>query len=428
MKLPHHNRYAKRRLLVVSVITFVCLWPMNSLFSGIRFVGAVLTPQRIIIPTMFSFVLASESNARLLPKRFLDWRTMFYAWLTWGLVTVIIGTYSNRTDAFRELWTILLSFMVVFILVNQIMADDLFHYVLSLIKWIYIGTVLFGMIEIATGFHLSTSAHFVLPGYSVDWYQPTAQFYGVNDYSAYLALFSPILIYRTEKFRSIIASVVIFLMILYIMVRNDAVISIIGTMVGLAAFLWIVGGKQPIRRKSTALLVVFLTIVAIFILFSPLPGFASPLSRAFQRLTNEYSNYLNNTGSMYARISMYKEMLKIMTKQFFIGFGPASLRQVIEIKGASLPLLDPHNYHVELVFAYGLPIYILIFICYVRIIRSNIRKYRLTGHRVFALIAASSFILPIISIAPSGFIGYQYPWLLFAIGIVTQEKIKKRID
>lgn len=416
MRLPFHNHFAIRRVLVASLVVFISLWPMNSAFSGARIMGILLTPQRVLLPALFLFVFSSESKASLIPSRLFDWRTLFYFWLSWGVLMGLIEGYSNHGDAIKELLAILLSFMLVFIIHNQVKTLDHFYLILTVLKWLYIGTVLFGIFETITGYHLSTSAHYVLPGYSEDWYQPTAQFYGVNDYCAYLALFSPILLYRTEKLTSKLISSLLFLGVLYMMVRDDAVISIIGVMTGLIAYLWVISGKYPVRRKLAVVSALIVLIVVVLLWTSYFLSDSSPLSKAFRRLVFEYDNFKSGTGSMYQRISMYGEMLKLLPGRLFLGYGPASLSTYVTEQGINMPLINPHNYHLELIFSYGLPFYIFLLLSYAKIIKNNSKLFQATRHKPYSIIVASCFILPIISIAPSGFIGYLYPWIVFAMG------------
>lgn len=423
MKLPFPDKYSSRRRLLTGILVFICLWPMNTALSSIRIFSLVVTPQRILIPILFLFSVSTESRCWVTTGEIFDWRTLFFFWLYWSAIMAFLGGYSNHADASKEILGIILSFMVVSVLHAQIKTVDDYLGVLTLIKWIYIATILFGLIEVFTGFHLSTSAHHVLPGYSKDWLQPTAQFYGINDYSAYLAFFSPILFYRVEKRLSKLLSFALFTCILFMMVRNDAVISIIGTMIGVTVVFWLCGGKSPLTRRLIVLAAVTVMVLALlgWLSFSTTGG--GPLPSALRRLQSEFASYKSGTGSMHVRLSMYREMVKIMLDHMFLGYGPASLLQVVKARGISLPLINPHNYHLELIFSYGLPLYLLLVYNYVRIVKTNTRLYRQTGQKASAFIVASCFILPIISMAPSGFIGYLYPWPIFALGVVVRDPV-----
>lgn len=425
MMLQFRDKNSRYRLTVLAVLVFVILWPMNSAFSSTRFLGLVLTPQRIMIPSLFLYTMATEREVWVIPKKMLDWRIFFFLWFSWSVILTLTEGYSNHAEAGKEMLGNSLSFMLVAVLYFKVKTIGIFCGILNFVKWFYIATILFGIFELLTGYHLSTSAHYQILGYSNNWYQPTGQFYGINDYSAYLAFFSPILIYRTERILSKFISIMLFISILYIMISNDAVIAVVGTMVGLISYLWIRGGDASFRRKLlvTILLVVLIATTLVFIT----PNFmvTGSLPNIFERLALEYLNYKKRVGSMFYRVSMYNDLGKLMSDQLFLGYGPASLLRVVEAKGLELSLLDPHNYHLELIFSYGLPLYLFLLIIYIKIVKANARLYRLTRHYGFAFIVSSITILPIVSIAPSSFIGYLYPWLIFALGKVSEDKFGK---
>lgn len=441
--------------------------------SDISIAGVYLTLFRVMIPLFFVIAVCfSELRYRRIfpPNQLNRYYWLFFLWIAYGAVLLLMSPYSRSTSSLKEFSGLLLAFFVMYVV--TVMADTPLKVksLLSAIKFIYIIILIVAIIEMFTGLHFEgrklvsenplTLANIFNPSL---WpknnnYLSTSIFYNQNDLSAFLAIFSPLFMFADEKKRmkrvleyfTVIAAILVLSL-------NDANISILSVILGLILAMTLM------TRNWKRWVSIFVLLILLQAYFAPVAirgmdqyrskqvsdslrwvesvdldldqiksssqgemNIATP-DQTYKSLAGASKDQLaeiqKNRGSVYTRLDMSFEGFAAVIKSGLLGFGPGSHSIYFAEHPSRSGLLDPHNYWVEILFEYG----IIIFLAYVFVYYSSLRRLWLVikhktdseEKKICQMLLLSLFIMIFASIAPSSFLTYSYPWLLHGLSFAA---------
>ena len=326
----------------------------------------------------------------------------------------MVSPYCELRSGMKELLSILWG--LIYILELKCYTDqESLLYGIKAIKISVWLLCLLGVFEIVTGYHLNTSklvnpqgedVSFLRLAYASGHYA-SGVFFNVNDYCAFLAIFTPLFFWWKEDTpnKSIVNSLFLLLGVLFVMMENDANIAATATMLGVFTSLFTGKIHQRSKHAWLVLLIPPLAIGAIFVIRKMI------WILSVQELTKS-----QGIGSFYNRLAMYRDCLVALKKTHGFGVGPNGLTTFFTIHGRTSAEINPHSWWHELVAKYG----IIVFVTYVVFFFSLLFKlFKGAVLRRIPVIRGIfggfiSFILA--CIAPSTFLGNVYHWIVLWMG------------
>lgn len=428
MNLKDYNsKHFSVSFVLLAIIATAGMIPIT--FVDVALFNFGFSLQWVIIPAIYIYCLAVFRTERHLnlDAAFPSWRFMFILWICWGTILLLIKDYLNAYDSVAELVRITQSFMLVSIVHMIVRTKSDFNNLIRVMKYVYIATILFGLFEVVTGYHLPTSMHFREKPLFIDPAAPTGTFHNINDFASYLVFFLPILTVDLKSIRARIISTSALLAVLYITMISDANINIIAMIMGGVIIYCLYKTYINTRNKAVTIFAIlcFSLICVLLILLLMKDNLSSKI---VTRFAEEVDLFGQERGSLFRRIEMAKELFLESAKGFFLGAGPKGIPGYSTYHGVEFSLgAYPHNYHIEVLFSYGLIIYGLLVSNYVKLVRMNLKKLRDTADFRILFLIVSICLLPIISLPPSNFIQYQYPWLVFALASISAKKERENM-
>ncbi len=412
-------RIKKRRLTLSN-----CVFSFLLIFSivpdiGIKFsvFGFTWTAYRLTIALSIIAVVFIGRKISLFKSNPLSkWILFMIIWLILGGVLLLVSKYSDRHAGMIELLSIFNGIIVIYMMSVFLASEENLDYALKIMYWLLNFLLLFGLIEIVTGWHWRTSA-FRDVNSSIYVYSnhhlATGLMYNMNDYSALITCMSPILLdSRIGKKRFITLGAIFAINII-----NDATTCTFAIIV-FALYYYLILKKGNISKR-VILKVVFIALCIGAVAFAIGIGFNVSESKGFLgALSRQISNARTSSGSLYRRLVIYKDAIVAWTSFGLMGMGPAGFSNYFKENISSSGLVNPHALVFEILTQYG----IIIFICFIWLLlwmfRSAKKFYLTTAGRESeraVMVIAFVIIYVIVSFAPSSFLGYSYQWLLIAI-------------
>ncbi len=349
------------------------------------------------------------------------WVNLLVFWLIYGIILLVVSPYAPMHNGFVELIAIFNGFLCILILNDLKLDESDIDAMVSLIFAMLLFYILFGLFEIATGFHLPTSVYndmAVVEDLNVQRSTrgATGLMYGENDFSAMLTCLLPIGLYK-RKWRPLFIFSMIGVIIIDLI--NDANICLFGIALGVAFYLIFMVGLGKTGWKSVRILMfILILILGVYIAFN-----IKNLSHSvpvLNTIVEQEKGYRLGYGSLYARITIYMDSLKAAVNTYFLGIGPAGFAEYFASHPSKSTLTNPHNMYLEVLVQYGLLITFLFVTGLISMIMTYRNKYRHAkserfGNRYLALCEVF-VVYTVICLASSSFIGYSYQWLLIGIG------------
>lgn len=453
------NTENKHNLLAI-ILCILSILGMHS-FLHIKVLGITLTAYRVMIPIMIVYylflILYKEKNtiwSDFVEKKFiLSVIFICTIWIIYGLIQILLAKEINYRESFQEIYMLSLGFFSMAIIIAMHLYGVKAQIFLYTIKVIYIALIVFSIYEIVSGNHLATSKLQELSNdnYEAYKYLSSTIFYNVNDYSAFLAIFSPIF-FGGEKVRTKFLNLIIVFLSVSILLKNDAWICFFAVVVSLLIYILLNYKKNNFNKN---IIDGSLTLIAVFcgykfgrqifniikmkeesvenelgsietddinqgiddIVQEIAPPSTVTEPSIGQVITSQFGeNAVNSSGNI--RIDTYCESIGNMFEDTFgLGYGPANFNQYLSNSDNTNLLVNPHSLWVEIFVQYGLIIFILfiaallfLYICLIRIYLKNKNK------TVLCVISmAATYVLA--SFAPSTFLTYPYQWILIGISI-----------
>ncbi|RKJ02767.1 O-antigen ligase domain-containing protein [bacterium D16-54] len=423
--------------IILLLLTIASLIPN----FGIRFstFGFHWTFYRLSIPiAIVLFLIVKKGIVRIADhQNYFGWILLMVIWIAYGLLLLFFSPYVNKHDGLVELLAIINGSVCMYIYFNSNVG---LKEIDKIAGWIYMILnlfIIFGIIEIHTGFHLPTSifndekmAESLLTG-KLSRYYTTGAMYGENDFSSFLTCLLPIALYK-KNWR--LLSIFSFMGVMYINYVNDANICDIAIMAGFLFYLLFLMENDKSRRHLIRFVFggVFLLLTYwIVINFDSLKNIVK-LLKVIEAQTN---NYKNGDGSLWFRIMIYRDSVIASLKTGFIGIGPAAFSNYFTIHPSISTLTNPHNLYLEILVQYGLGILMAFIVLIANMIIQLRRLYiknrqKQDSGRYLAMIEML-IVYSFACIASSSFLGYAYQWFELAmimIFISVSERQWKQID
>lgn len=416
---------------IKSIIAF--LFPAIVIFGGyslgdVRVFGLVPTIGRVCIPLICLYLLADglRNKEKIIPvprSREGILLIMLALWVIYAAITIVIMPYADFHDGMLEIIALVLGAMTVFDMVI-LCRDGNWYNIMAGIKAVLLITLAIGVYEIVTGNHLSTS-RFCDPAFleyykeiygeeadSIRWYAATSIFYNQNDYSAMLAVFTPMLICGQRRDKKWIWGFDLFIagLCFAILYFNNSFICFIAFMLSL--IITLLFGFNNIKDRLIVIGTIAVSRAAVYFLEKAINlrlGWGDTIM----------AQVSNDTGSLAHRINTYRVTL---TETFLtgkgVGFGAGSFTkyfgQFVESRDI---MANPHCFWFEILSEYGVVILLLFAGVLVFIMAGLIVRFRQSKDTRCIAIAAAGAALIVASAAPSSFIKFAYYWIPIAFAV-----------
>lgn len=402
----------------------------HSSIRGLRIAGLMLTPFRVCVPLAFVTVLfkiLAEEKKTIINlfkenKYTVCMSIVIFIWLIYGGLSLSLSQYSAINTGIKELLAILLSAMSLLCIISVCKHGGW--------NWLIIGTKLATVIticiafyEITTGNHLSTS-RFCSPEFfevmeeilndnsnELRFYLATSTFYNENDYSAFLAVMTPLFsvdITNKERKQKIEGFIMLGL-ITYIIYVNDAFICLLAIIVGVTCTL----------AFSHAKLKAWIGAAVTMMVSSVLAKLISGAGSLEASLVEQVNLSQNETGSLLFRINTYIVSIRetVFTSKG-LGFGAGSYANYFaQFAEMEKMMSNPHCLWIEILSEYGIIVFVMfvsvLVATFVALIQANKKEKNIRYAMILG--AGASFILA--SMSPSSYLQYAYYWIPIALAL-----------
>lgn len=433
----------------------------NALGIG-KVAGVTLTLYRIIVPAFFiMFILIKKKQSVFFTNNTNKYFSAFMiAWIVYGGVLTLVSNYVVFSNAIKELLALALGGISVICIVEFCETKKHFYFLLKCVKIAIFISIVFSLIEIMIGIHLYTSTLYFEIKKDTFWsilfelvsqkkiYPSTVFFYGTNDYSAFLAIFSPLFWPDKEKTtKENIINSSSFLLIIFILSVNDANISWLGLTIAIcvgcvvARMSWRLGllGVTSIVIRQWLINKIITVLLLVKSLF-PQKVYESVentetvvdmanealemVASSSQVIQAQVQTAANKSGSLYARWLAMLDSFDICRGTYLLGSGPASYTNYLRTKGARGILVNPHNYWLEILSQYGIFIFLSYIVFIIILFFKLIFGYFKNGKYIYLQVSGMIISWVIASVAPSSFIGYSYYWIILAFALILTNNDK----
>lgn len=391
-------------------------------FQGIKIMGITLTVQRLIMPFAICWCVYLKRGKFLYSKIHYKWIIFLLSWLTWGILLMCGSSFIYVKDGLKEILSLI--YAVVFFYLFSILINEReeLNYCFKVMRILCIILVLLGIIEILTGSHFRNSIYFneeamylkyTSKNLKINNHMATGFFYGVNDFASVLGVLFMFLFTSNRTILEKIINFIITGLLFFILVVNDANIVLLAVILG--GFIYIYLKSQEKKKIYVAFGVITLVLVMIG-LYNILVG---NIILKEGVLFNQIENYKMGQGSLFSRITIYKDAFIAAFKNGFIGYGPASfMNYFIQYKSQS-GLVNPHALVFEILFNYGgLVLLIFLGLLYI-VIKKNFVAYIESREKRHLISLVSIIIYILVSFSPSSFLGYSYQWIIIELAILN---------
>lgn len=250
----------------------------------------------------------------------------------------------------------------------------------SIFRWTLAGFLLLAFFEMTTGFHLptswlnSTSETAMLKlaqiGSSDQWITATGPFFNPNNFCLFLSILACLsLPASSEKgSRKRFGLILFFMSLLAVAVLGSTIVSI-AMLVSFSIWRLVTAGC----KRASSLLQIGLAVLLIFLgadcaitlikeastiirgqsdLVASMGTTVTNAATVTSDLGAQMVNYKNETGSMWARVTLYQDLvLGIMQNPFGVGGG--GIHSYLSAASSESGLIDPHSWILEFTLCYG---------------------------------------------------------------------------
>ena len=403
--------------LVLTFVAFASIIP--DIGFRITTMGFVWTLYRFVIPVslVFAFVLC-EGKSFIKKSSMSFYMTMFMGfWVVYGIALLLISQYSDKHAGIIELLS-LTNGLLVFVIVSMIgITEDGFNKISKAIVFSLNALLLLAFFEIITAKHLPTSFFYDTEANAFNGISPhsaTGFMYNVNDFSAMITCLFPVVLVCWKSPLRWVST----LAIMAVNMVNDST-SCNLAIIACLMFYFITNdqigqGRRFIRK---ALVIAAALAAAFIVLFGQ--SILGNRNDILGSLSRQVTNLRNSNGSLWKRVTIYKDSFSAFFNSRFIGLGPSSFTNYFTRHPSASPLVNPHALLVEILFEYGIIIFVWFLVMLVKIFKKALHCYNRDNDREnkkqFMMIMMIVIVYFIVGFAPSSFLGYAYQWLILAL-------------
>lgn len=350
-----------------------------------------------------------------------------------------ISSKSNRYSVyFMFIWTMYAIFTVIWVQDISMWLRGVFFIIVGMICIVMFQNTFLDKKDILSCFYLLgiiTLLHNVIGWYEVvtgNYYfsspetaarymrlqRPVSTFGNVNDFSLFM-FFGVFILYicykNTRKF---------LVKFIYLVGAISSVIIIIfassrGVIIGLLiAFIWFTLNVVK-RLKVQRLIILFLFMLIILVVILP---FINISVLNFIQIDKLYINLTEESG----RLNLLKNGLYFLYRTFGFGVGTGNIEHWMLYKGIypTEGLLNIHNWWAEILVGFGIIIFTMYIIFYIRLFISMSKTYKTSSNNTDSIISLSIMCIMlgyiIAGISPSSNMDTEWLWVFWAIAITYQ--------
>lgn len=336
---------------------------------------------------LMAFVLGYKYREKISATNF---QYFFYAWVIYAAAQIVFQTKTNLS--WMHFQSLILGVLIIWLMSRFINSKNRLELTYKIWGICLLFTIIVGWWEILTGNHVRSSVAY--PNATA----ATVGFFNQNDYSFFLAISLPVVLYWIkDKFIYRILGLFMLGSIYYLVYVNGSRLVLIILFVGLFIFL-----LNIIRTRKTGL--VFLIISAIFLLILFNLDF---LLGTFEKITT-----LNeDDASVNIRKQLTQAGFNIFKEHPFFGVGPGNIDYYMPQAGDKV-----HNFWLEVLVNYGVFIFIGLVLFFGWTLYTSIKK---VPEEMKSLIWP--MLLSIIIFVPASFTSssiFQFEILWFFLGVM----------
>ena len=395
-------RKNKELNFVIAIFFIAIFWGEAVVNTQFRICGIVVTAYRsvMILCFLLSFIVIKREQIKMSQLQ-IGMLLILYFWICVALLQIFFNTKLELKEGLKEIVYIIFGFCICWCVYVYIKDFEHLKQTYKCLKYITIMLILMGVLESILGVHWPISKfndtvamQFEMERWgttqeSYKWIS-TGPFYNENDFSAVLTILMPFLFYDNSNIKRKIVAMLSFGGIVVIVILNGSLISIGGIAFYCAYKIW---KKSSLHIKVAEIISIFVALMAVCINCGAL------------------IDYIKNT-SLFIRLELYVESLKLSLNNIFLGIGPGAFEQYFELYPLKAGITNPHNYFIEILSQYGLitlGLLIFLFIIFFYILMLNKKIYEAE------IMIEVLLVYTISSFAPSSFIDKSFSWLPMAL-------------
>jgi teichuronic acid biosynthesis protein TuaE len=377
-----------------------------SLFRGlIVFISLAAVTKVLLSNGKFHILRKSTSSYSI--KFMLIW--LSYALLSLGWVNDYVGWI--KAIFFLSIGVLcVLIYSKYFTKSNDILTSFRFMSILIMIH------NLIGWYEIKTGnymFLTSTQAYYIRHKL------PVSMFGNTNNFATFL-LISIFILYvclANSKLKPIkMLYITTIVSSIYLLVMTTSRANLVGLIMASGSFVWL-----SVQNKKRRLFLIVMLLLMLVVSFA-MPGFSDSISQMIDgRFKLSADNESNNV-----RLNLIKNGFNFLVNTAGFGIGAGNIEYWMENYEvyATQGVTNIHNWWMEILVAYGVAIFMLYIIFFIKLFRDLYRVYKNSSNKVEISISLGfmcsmvGFVLG--SISSSSIIIFEWLWVYWALAIAFQ--------
>lgn len=351
----------------------------------------------------------------------------YYAFLfIWLFLSYISLAWADDIGLFLK-YNYFLTKNIILILMTSFFMSDLYRMnkIFKIIFIVLLINIFIGLIEITTGWHLKE-----IPSYYINTWvtnAPFTFFQNINDAATYFVLYLPLsfaTLYKVRRSKFLFA--LVFIVSALIVLSTSSRLNYLVLSIQLVAYFYFLTDKTKYKMLKRLLLS---SLVVIFILFIVTNIYILDGGYINNQIINEMASlkgfFSDEAGSLFIRRRLIVESLNVLYESGLLGVGAGNIEfsmrntNIAELTGTE----TLHNWWLELIGNYGIVIFVLFIIFYLKIlvnlwkIKNRTKSYPLKIYSFSLFVSLLSFSLS--SMSSSSIIQLRYIWILFGLGLAV---------
>ena len=176
------------------------------------------------------------------------------------------------------------------------------------------------------------------------------------------------------------------------------------------------------RKRTRNFLLTILGVVFLMVLLNP-----EIIKNLFGLISeNLYFNYSSQGGSDYVRINLIKNGLFFLISTFGLGVGAGNIEQWMIGKAIynTNGIINMHNWWLEIIVGYGLLIFIMYLVFYIKLFKSVYRIFKYSRNEIDISISLGimCFMVGYVigSVSSSSNVNSEWLWVFWGIAVAYQ--------
>lgn len=375
---------------------------------------------------LFSFFLLTKKIDLRLFSQQKPYFIFFAVWLGWALLSLLWA--GNKMDGIFNIWYLFSGLSLVFFTTFYISTDRELKILAGILAVVFLCVLVVGYWESKTGLHLKTAGSLLsLTGYAR--FMPRGFFKNPNDLATYLVLYVPF-IYALARYcsRKLVTAPLLAVLLpaggigVYLILQTGSRANMIALvpMALAAVILYLIQDKG----KAVLNLIILSSITALFyfMLAAGNPAFVNWRDRQCRVAMHHLSSLKYAAGEESARVVLLSNSLTELKAHSLMGVGAGNAEEHMKkYRTSSFIILALHNWWLEILVNYGVFVFILYLIFYLKLlyelfivsVRAGPGIARVLGEG--CLLALVAF--PIAALSSSSLMYARFMWILFGIAL-----------